>query len=490
MRRGGHPVASAAFPDRRTSPHNNLAMTAFQQRFAPFADRMRGAGLPELIINTFEYYYRQLVEGETGLIPETNIEPVAALPDAETLPADLARAAPDVLKKTVLIKLNGGLGTSMGLNGPKSLLIVRNGLSFLEIAARQSVHMETPMVVMNSFATHDDTMAALAGLPRARAEIPAAFEQHKVPKVATVDLRPADWPADRRLEWCPPGHGDIYAALITRGMLAKLLRAGYEYAFVSNIDNLGAVLDERLLGYFHASGHPFMMEVADRTEADKKGGHLARLHNGRLVLREVAQCPPDELPRFQDTQRHRYFNTNTIWLRLKALEASMRAQPSGLKLPLIRNVKPVDPRDRQSPRVYQLETAMGAAIQLFDGAAAIRVPRSRFAPVKTTDDLLRIRSDAYCLTDAYTIVPNSQRAPGKIVISLDAAYYGLIDDFDARFPRGVPSLIECKSLRVRGDIKFGENVRLQGDVELMNESAQQVEIEDGAVICGRAPRSL
>jgi UTP--glucose-1-phosphate uridylyltransferase len=460
-------------------------MASFAERFAPFAARMRAEHVPQLIIDTFEYYYRQLVAGETGLIPEASIEPVDTLPDAETLPADLAGAARDVLAKTVLIKLNGGLGTSMGLNGPKSLLVVRNGLSFLEIAARQSVHMGTPMVVMNSFATHDDTTAVLAQLPRARAEIPAAFQQHKIPKVATADLRPGEWPADPRLEWCPPGHGDIYAALVTSGMLGQLLRAGYEYAFVSNIDNLGAVLDETLLGYFHTSGYPFMMEVADRTEADKKGGHLARLHNGRLVLREVAQCPADELPRFQDTQRYRYFNTNTIWLRLRAVEASVGAQAAGLRLPLIRNVKPIDPRDRRSPQVYQLETAMGAAIQLFDGAAAIRVPRTRFAPVKTTEDLLRLRSDAYHLTDAYTIVPNRQRARREIAISLDAAYYGLIDHFDARFPHGVPSLLECTSLTIRGDIQFGENVRLQGDVELVNESGRQVEIENGAGISGR-----
>src|SRR5438105_1204399 len=85
---------------------------------------------------------------------------------------------------------------------------------------------------------------------------------------------------ESELEWCPPGHGDIYTALVTSGMLDALLDAGYEHAFVSNSDNLGAVLDPRILAWFAAERIPFLMEVADRTEADRKGGHIAQRPGG------------------------------------------------------------------------------------------------------------------------------------------------------------------------------------------------------------------
>src|SRR5262249_12656767 len=150
--------------------------------------------------------------------------------------------------------------------------------------------------------------------------LPADFLQHKVPKVRASDLAPAEWPADPAHEWCPPGHGDLYTALFTSGLLDALLAGGYEHAFVSNSDNLGAVVDLDLVGYFAAERLPFLMEVCDRTESDKKGGHLARRRDGGLVLREVALCPKDELPFFQDVTIFRYFNTNTLWVSLPALQ--------------------------------------------------------------------------------------------------------------------------------------------------------------------------
>ncbi len=136
--------------------------------------------------------------------------------------------------------------------------------------------------------------------PQLKGDLPPSFIQHKQPKVAVHDLAPAEWPQDRELEWCPPGHGDLYVALVTSGTLDKMLDAGYEYAFISNADNLGAVLDFSILGYFIEENLPFLMEVANRTTADRKGGHLARLKNGQLVLRELAQCPEDDIDAFQN----------------------------------------------------------------------------------------------------------------------------------------------------------------------------------------------
>ncbi|MCB0166372.1 MAG: UTP--glucose-1-phosphate uridylyltransferase, partial [Anaerolineae bacterium] len=195
-----------------------------------------------------------------------------------------------------------------------------------------------------------------------------------------------------------------------------------------------------------------------------------------------AQCPSDDMDSFQDVSRHKYFNTNNLWLNLPALKAMLQAKDNILGLPMIRNSKTVDPRDSGSTPVYQLETAMGSAIGIFQGAGAIRVPRTRFAPVKTTEDLLAIRSDAYILTDDYRIVGNPERTLEQIVISLDKAYYKLIDDMEARFPHGAPSLIDCERLAITGDVTFGPDVVLSGAVQIINESDEQRQVEAGAVI--------
>jgi UTP--glucose-1-phosphate uridylyltransferase len=459
-------------------------MSSPGQHFDLFADRMRAEGLPEIAIDTFAHYYGQLVSGATGMMPEDGIEPIETLPDAATFGADLAARGRRELAKTVLIKLNGGLATSMGLTGPKALLIVKNDLTFLDVVMRQAETYGIPLVLMDSFSTHAATLAAVATHPSSRAGLVVAFEQHKIPKIAKADFAPGAWPSDPALEWCPPGHGNLYAALATSGALDRLLADGYEHAFVSNVDNLGAVIDPAILGYFAEHGHDFMMEATDRTEADKKGGHLARRRDGTLVLRELAQCPPEELAAFQDVGRHRYFNTNNIWLSLPKLKAFLDAGDGVIRLPMIRNTKTIDPRDATSPVVYQLETAMGAAIELFVDAAAVRVPRLRFAAVKKTGDLLGIRSDAHVLTDDFRIVPNPARTRGALVVNLDDRYYAFIDQMETRFPSGPPSLLECDKLDVIGDVRFGRNVRVRGTVRIENPDPAPREIADGTTLAG------
>jgi len=452
-------------------------------KFAPFAEKMRREGLPEIFIRTFAWYYEQLLTGDTGLIPEDSIQPVTSLPDAARFPEELVDVGQSVLGKTAVIKLNGGLGTSMGLQKAKSLLDVKNGQSFLDIIARQTVQASVPLVLMDSFSTHEDSLAALSHHPELNPSNLLAFLQHKEPKINQAELTPAKWPPNPELEWCPPGHGDIYPALISSGTLAALLEQGYEYAFVSNSDNLGGVIDLSILGYFAQNNVPFMMEVADRTEMDRKGGHLARRADGQLLLRESAQTPDADMDSFQDIARHKYFNTNNLWFHLPTLQQVMAERDYLLGLPMIRNSKTVDPRDPASPPVYQLETAMGSAIAVFAGAQAVRVPRSRFAPVKTSNELLAVRSDAFTLTEDYHIVLANGRTAPPIVL-LDMRYYKFISDLEARFPFGPPSLVDCQRLEVKGDLRFGRGVVCQGEVRLINESDGQVVVPDSAVLHG------
>jgi UTP--glucose-1-phosphate uridylyltransferase len=452
-------------------------------------DKMRADGVADVGVATFAHYFERLRAGEAGELPEAEIEPVDELPDADALPDD-GDGARDALERTVVVKLNGGLGTSMGMTGPKSLLEVKDGLTFLDIVVRQILHLRErtgarlPLVLMNSFATRDASRQALEAHPELAVDgIPADFVQSKVPKLAADDLAPIEWPDDPGLEWAPPGHGDLYPSLLSSGMLDALLEGGYEYAFVANVDNLGAVMDERILAWFARERIPFAMEVADRTPADRKGGHLARRSEGGLVLREIAQTPDDDVDDFQDIERHRFFNTNTLWIDLQALRSVLDERDGVLGLPMIVNRKTVDPGDPDSPAVLQLETAMGAAIDVFDGAQAIRVPRERFAPVKTCNDLLALRSDAYELHDDGRIVvaEGRDRAP---LVELDPDHFKLVRDFDARFEHGPPSLVECERLTVRGDVAFGADVVVRGTVEVTQEGGGQRRIEDGSVLEG------
>lgn len=461
-----------------------LDAAQFSLPFRPFAARMLAEGLPDIFIRAFAGYYEQLVAGSTGLIPEAEIEPVTSLPDADTFSEELAAVGEAVLPRTAVIKLNGGLGTSMGLEQAKSLLVVKEGLSFLDIIARQSICMAVPLILMDSFSTQEDACHVLCRYPALDKRLPQSFLQHKAPKINQADLTPVSWPANPALEWCPPGHGDIYTALVTSGTLSALLAQGYEYAFVSNADNLGAVIDRRILGYFASYKLPFMMEVANRTEMDRKGGHLAQRPDGQLILRESAQCSEEDQDAFQDISRYRYFNTNNLWFHLPSLQQVMQEQAYQLGLPIIRNRKTVDPRDADSTAVYQLETAMGSAIAIFAGAQAVRVGRERFAPVKTTNELLAVRSDAYELTADFRVIPGAGRHMMHFVVNLDPAYYKFHYDLEARFPYGAPSLIQCTRFDVRGDVCFGKGVVCRGEVIIKNESDRQITIPDGTVLEG------
>jgi UTP--glucose-1-phosphate uridylyltransferase len=427
-------------------------------------EKMRDAGIAEPAIETFAHYYRELEAGATGMLPESEIEPVGDLPRADDLPdpPDGGRAG---LGKAAVIKLNGGLGTSMGMTRPKSLLEAKDGLTFLDVIVRQAEHLGVPLVLMNSFATSDDTMRHLAEHHQ-DADV-QEFLQNKEPKLLVDDLTPATWPDDPELEWAPPGHGDLYVALQGSGMLQTLLDRGYEAAFVSNSDNLGAVLDRAILHAFLDSGAPFLMEVVPRTKADRKGGHLARRRDdGQLVLRESAQTPQEDVEASQDVDRHRYSNTNNLWVNLVSLDAVLREREGVLGLPIIVNRKTVDPSDEHAPEVFQIETAMGAAISVFEGAQAIEVSRQRFAPVKTTNDLLLLRSDFYRLTDDADVLPAEGREPGSVFVDLDPEHYKLLRDFDARFPAGPPSLAKATRFVVRGDVTFGPDVAIAGEAEL------------------------
>jgi UTP--glucose-1-phosphate uridylyltransferase len=441
-------------------------------------EKMAAADVPQQAIDVFTYYYRQLEAGVSGFIPEDTIEPLVDPP----MLSDIAvsdEAAAAALEQTVIIKLNGGLGTSMGMDKAKSLLPVREDKTFLDIIvdqvqqARARYQIQLPLLFMNSFRTQQDTLAALAPYDDlAIAGLDLGFVQNQEPKLRADDLTPVEWPADPALEWCPPGHGDLYTAFATSGVLDRLLSLGYRYASVSNSDNLGAAPNATIAGWFAASGAPYAAEICRRTAADRKGGHLAiRKSDRQLILRDTAQTPKDEMHFFTDEFRHPFFHCNNLWFDLQVVDRTLRERKGVLGLPLIKNEKTVDPADPSSPKVIQIETAMGAAVEVFEGATAIGVGRDRFLPVKTTSDLLVLRSDAYELEPTGQLTAVADPVP---VVDLDDRYYKIITDFDQRFPAGAPSLRQARSVVVQGDWTFEAGVHVIGAVALQDRGGPQI----------------
>ncbi|MFC7491251.1 MULTISPECIES: UTP--glucose-1-phosphate uridylyltransferase [unclassified Knoellia] len=447
---------------------------------------MRARGVDERATMAFTRFYTMLEADATGHIVEDSIEPlgeVQALADLEVTAAEARKA----LATSVVLKLNGGLGTSMGISGAKSALSVRDGLTFLDIIARQVLaireehDVELPVVFMNSFRTQDETVQILAAHEGLEVEgLPLTFLQSAEPKLRADDLTPVSWPDDTELEWCPPGHGDVYIALQSSGLLDTLRERGFRHLFLSNADNLGAVCDARIPAWMASEDIPYVAEVCARTRNDRKGGHLAhRREDGRLILRDSAQVAPGEEAFFADNERHEYFHVNNLWIDLDVLATQLAERAGVLELPIIVNRKTVDPTRKDSTPVIQIESSMGTAIEVFEGSRALFVPRDRFRPVKTTNELLLVRSDLYELDAASRVVSLIDHDEPFIDLSGE---FKLIDDFEARFAQGVPSIREARSLVVEGDVTFGRDVVCVGDVTVRADEPRT--IPDGARLEG------
>ncbi|MBT3168346.1 MAG: UTP--glucose-1-phosphate uridylyltransferase [Candidatus Cloacimonetes bacterium] len=423
-----------------------------------FIAKMEVENPNELVIQSFTNSYYKILEGATGKISENEIEQPAS--NNLTNYDELSEINSAFLGKLAVIKLNGGLGTSMGLNEPKSLIKIKNNLNFLDIIARQILHLrnhsqkDIPLLFMHSFNTRKKSLDYLKKYSNLKNDdIPLDFMQNKFPKIKQSNLSPLN-NQNENLNWNPPGHGEIYLVLAISGILDKLIKNGFEYVFISNADNLGAVVDEKILTHFASNNIPFLMEVCNRTEMDKKGGHLAQTKSGQLLLRESAQCPKNELENFQNIDIFSYFNTNNLWINLKSLKQRLYEKRFHLPLSMILNSKTVD-----GEKVYQVESAMGSAISVFKNSKAIIVNRNRFIPVKTTNDLLIVWSDVFRLSENFKLISQVPKIPK---INLDTKFYQNYADFEMRFQKGVPSLKKCNQIEVNGDVFWGENVKISG----------------------------
>ncbi|KAI0790628.1 UTP-glucose-1-phosphate uridylyltransferase [Abortiporus biennis] len=389
---------------------------------------------------------------------------------------------PKVLDKLAVLKVNGGLGTSMGMTGAKSALEVKDDMTFLDLTVRQIEHLNTthrvdvPLILMTSFNTHEDTLRIIKKYANQQLRI-TTFNQSRYPRIDRETLLPLPKSAnDDKKNWYPPGHGDLYNALLHSGVLDQLLAEGKEYLFVSNSDNLGAVVDQHILQHMIDTNAEFIMEVTDKTKADVKGGTLID-YDGGIQLLEIAQVPSEHVEDFKSVRKFKIFNTNNLWINLPALKRIMESD--GIELDIIVNPKVTD--DGHS--VIQLETAAGAAIKHFKNAHGINVPRSRFLPVKSCSDLLLIKSNIYSLQHGQLAI-NPNRMFGTTPVIKLGDHFKKIAQFQKRFKK-IPEIIELDHLTVTGDVNFGRNVTLRGTVIVVANEGQRIDIPDGCVLENR-----
>merc|ERR1712025_627098 len=386
---------------------------------------------------------------ETG--PSVNWDKIEKLPpgsiqsycDLEA-PSDPA-SIKEMLDQLVVIKLNGGLGTSMGCSGPKSVIPVRNDLTFLDLTAQQIEYLNkkydanVPLVLMNSFNTDEDTMKIIRKYSGFNVSI-KTFNQSRYPRINKESLMP----------------------------IARSCRTE------DNIDNLGATVDLNILNMCLAQSKEFVMEVTDKTRADVKGGTLIQ-YEGKLRLLEGAQVPKEHTEDFKSVKKFNVFNTNNLWISLPAIQRVV--EENTLDMEIIVNPKQLE----GGVSVYQLETAVGAAMKCFDNASGVNVPRSRFLPVKKTSDLLLVMSNLYSLDHGGLIMSPKRMFPSTPLVKLGENNFKKVSDFLSRFG-SIPDLLELDHITVSGDVTFGKGVSLRGTVIIIANHGDRIDIPAGAVL--------
>ncbi|KAI8971393.1 UTP--glucose-1-phosphate uridylyltransferase family [Pilobolus umbonatus] len=385
----------------------------------------------------------------------------------------------DDLKKLAVLKLNGGLGTTMGCVGPKSAIEVRDGMTFLDLSVRQIEYLNkknevnVPFILMDSFNTDEDTKRIVQKYATHNVDI-ITFNQSRHPRIKNESLLPVPRSPTSPIEqWYPPGHGDLYESIYNSGLLDQLLAQGKEYLFVSNVDNLGATVDLNILHHMVETDSEFIMEVTDKTKADIKGGTLVD-DNGHIRLLEIAQVPDEHVEDFKSVKKFKIFNTNNLWVNLKAIKRVMDEEAMDLEIIVNNKTTPA------GEKVIQLETAVGAAIKHFHKAHGVNVPRTRFLPVKSTSDLFLVTSNLYSLTHGRLVV-NPDRMFSNVPLVKLGDHFKKVSEFLTRF-KTIPRILELDHLTVTGDVYFGSKVELRGTVIIVANFGERIDIPSGTIL--------
>lgn len=423
---------------------------------------------PEQLDQFFKIYQRFLKTKNTKLDWDKIEPPKGKITDYKTL-EECPKENENLLNKLAVMKLNGGLGTTMGMVGPKSAIQVKNGKNFIDLITRQLEYLNkkyktnVPLILMNSFNTEERTRKLIKHYNNIR-----TVNQSTYPRISSENLMPIS--GDQM--WYPPGHGDLFITLVSSGLLDELINDGKEYLFVSNIDNLAATVDLKILNNFALENHDFCMEVTEKTRADMKGGTIVN-YDGILTLLEIAQVPSSKKSEFSSVRKFKIFNTNSLWIKLKALK---ELNMDDFALDIIQNKKEVN-----GETVIQLETAMGAAIKHFQNNCGMLVPRTRFLPIKTCSDLFLIESNLFEESKGYLYHSPNRVIKNDPIVKLIGKNFTKITEFEETF-ENIPDIIDLEILTVVGDVTFGKNVSLKGIVIIMAPEGSSIHIPDGSVL--------
>ncbi|MBU3915209.1 UTP--glucose-1-phosphate uridylyltransferase [bacterium] len=429
-------------------------------------------------INSFERIYTRFLENLNQKTDWKHISSPAkkSILNYETLNEVKSETISLLLSELAVCRLNGGLGTSMGCVGPKSAIEVKNGQSFLDLIVEQihtlngNYNSNVPLVLMNSFNTDQDTQKIIR---KYNGMLPIyTFQQNKFPRLRKDSLMPLSYQKYGQQSFYPPGHGDFYQSIEKTGILDQLIQQGKKILFIANADNLGASVDLKILSFMKETGTPFIMEVTEKTRADVKGGTLVKTKNHSLKLLEIAQVPNDYVEEFKSVKKFKIFNTNNIWINL--LELKKKLQNNTLRLDVIINQKNVE----HLP-IIQLETALGSGINNFEGSLAVKVPRERFIPIKTTDDLLLVQSNLFIFENGILKKNPERQFSGIPLIRLGDSFQS-VEEYQKRF-KTIPDILELDLLTVVGDVHFGKNMTLRGNVILVCERGELV-LPDNSLI--------
>ncbi|CAR66034.1 DEHA2G22990p [Debaryomyces hansenii CBS767] len=403
-------------------------------------------------------------------------------PDEVVQYKSLSENGANNLDKLAVLKLNGGLGTSMGCVGPKSVIEVRDGNTFLDLSVRQIEHLnrkydaDVPLLLMNSFNTDADTEKIIKKYQGHRIRV-KTFNQSRFPRIFKDSLLPVPQSFDDDLDsWYPPGHGDLFESLISSGELDSLLEQGREVLFVSNGDNLGATVDSKILDHMIDTGAEYIMELTDKTRADVKGGTLIN-YEGQVRLLEIAQVAKEHVEDFKSIKKFKYFNTNNLWINLRAIKKLVEAD--GIQAEIIPNQKTIS-KGSSDINVLQLETAVGAAIKHFNKAHGVVVPRSRFLPVKTCSDLLLVKSDLFFLEHGALKLDPVRDGFANPLIKL-GSHFKKVSGFQSRIGH-MPRILELDHLTITGNVTLGKNVTLKGTVIIVCNDGDKIDIPNGSIL--------
>ncbi|KAI5150235.1 UTP--glucose-1-phosphate uridylyltransferase [Enteropsectra breve] len=421
---------------------------------------------PEQLDNFYELYQRFLTTRRNKIDWEKIKPPQGKIVNYETL--KISEDDSKNISKLAVLKLNGGLGTTMGCVGPKSVIKVRDNMNFIDLIAKQIKHLnkkyscEVPLVLMNSFNTDERTKKLTRHY-----DFIKTFNQSKFPRISAENFMPIN-----ENVFYPPGHGDLLYSLNKSGMLDELLSEGKEYVFISNVDNLGATVDLTILNHIVENNIDFCMEVTNKTRADIKGGTLVN-YNDNLMLLEIAQVPPCKKSEFTSVRKFKIFNTNSIWINLKVLK---QIAESKVELDIIQNNKNIN-----NEKVIQLETALGASIKYFENNCGIVVPRSRFLPVKTCSDLFLLQSNLYTEKYGSLCISKERISQASPTIKLLGKNFCTVEDFENSFSNA-PDILDLETLTVSGNVTFGKNVVLRGIVIICATDGNEINIPEGSVL--------